>query len=157
MTATVTLEPPQDTADLCLPLCPRRAEALGIRHAALCAQGGSTMRLPQLDRKGWILLATFAGLSVFAGGRWNIALAAWFAPADAYGRVLNYADSFDGTLEQDVHVPVESRDTVFAQVGDAFGWAAILAAAVVAVGTWVKAHATKTARKERVIRHPVTQ
>ncbi len=70
--------------------------------------------------------------------------------ADAYGRVLSYADTFQGELEQDVRVPLNATATIYPRVGDAVGWAALLGTALLVIATWIKGRSDKKTRKEPV-------
>ncbi len=70
--------------------------------------------------------------------------------ADAYGRVLSYADTFQGELEQDLLVPLNATETLYPRIGDAVGWAALLLTALLVMATWIKGRSAKRARREAV-------
>jgi apolipoprotein N-acyltransferase len=62
---------------------------------------------------------------------------------DAYGREINYVDSFDGVYEQDVLVPLNATGTVYPEVRDTFGWMAVLGFVGIVIGTWLEGRADK--------------
>ena len=82
------------------------------------------------------------GVSIFRQASNGVSLT-----TDAYGRVLTYLDSFDGALEQDVRVPINSTTTIYPGFGDVVGQVALAGLAVMLVGTWLKARRAKKARQ----------
>ncbi len=68
--------------------------------------------------------------------------------ADPYGRVLNYVDTFDGTYSQDLQVPLNRAATLYPEVRDAFGWAAVLGLAALLVATWFRRRRLRLAAPE---------
>jgi apolipoprotein N-acyltransferase len=67
---------------------------------------------------------------------------------DAYGRELASANTFAGELEVDVQVPLNATATLYPGLGDIVGWAAIVGAALVLVGTWFRSRAAKKAEED---------
>ncbi len=71
------------------------------------------------------------GTTVFRAGGSGVSLV-----ADPYGRVLEWADTFDGEYELDALVPLNRTSTLYPHLRDAFGWAAVAGFIVLLAAAW---------------------
>lgn len=68
--------------------------------------------------------------------------------ADAYGRELSDVDKSDGVLEQDVLVPLNATGTLYPDIRDTFGLAAVLGFVAIVIVTLLKGRADRWAGQD---------